>query len=207
MFNHEGTYFFFLLPNPFSVPFHNRTILARCLTITKIETNQLKMNTPVSTDPGNELLGKIKPTVARIPNKEQAPILPTETYLVVTVSSTQKLKQVMAKTGCNARKTPIAVSTPLPPRKPAKQVKLWPRMANKPAAKGNQGCTPASTHAVRNGAKKPLPRSTKTTGRAGFHPNTRNTLVSPAFLLPCSRMSIFFQAFATQTAVGIEPSR
>lgn len=201
-----------LLPKPFSVPFQRRTMFVRCFTITKIPTSQLRVRTPTSTAPGKGREGATKPTVARTPKRAQAPILPTETYFEVATSKIQNAKQVSAMTGCKAKKTPSAVSTPLPPRKPAKQVKLWPRMASRPATRGNQGCTRVPSGAVSTsraikGAKKPLERSTSTTGSAGFHPRTRNTLVSPAFLLPCSRISIFFHAFAIHTAVGIDPRR
>ena len=68
----------------------------------------------------------------------QAPILPTETYFVEAVSTTHTPKQVRAVIGQSARNTPSAASTPLPPRNPAKHVKLCPRITRMPATSGTQ---------------------------------------------------------------------
>lgn len=57
------------------------------------------------------------------------------------------------------------------------------------------------------GAAMPLPKSRKITGSAGFHPSTLKVLVRPAFLEPCSLMSIWAKSLENQTAEGIEPNR
>ncbi|SRR5574344_949557 len=144
----------------------------------------------------------------------QAPILPTETYFVKATNKTHIKKQIIAVNGANAKNTPNAVSTPFPPLKPAKQVKLWPTIASIPATNGNQNKSgpPLAMEALfiqsaMDGAKKPFERSISTTGRAGFHPSTLKTFVKPAFLEPCSRMSIFFTIFAIHTAEGIDPNK
>ena len=126
----------------------------------------------------------------------QAPMLPTETYLVERVRTSQTAKERRAVTGAMARKTPKAVSTPLPPRNPAKQVKLCPRIARIPQTRGNQkkseppfAFDASFIQMAMVGAKNPFSKSTMTTGSAGLTPNTRNVFVSPEFLEPKSRMS------------------
>lgn len=132
--------------------------------------------------------GNLKyPIVEKIAKAKQPPILPTETYFVVTTRRIQITKLARAVIGQRAKKTPKAVKTPFPPRKPAKQVKLCPKIAKNPATKGSQsyeGSNASIIFIAINGAKKPLPKSTKITGKAGFQPSTLKTFVRPAFLLP-----------------------
>lgn len=116
-----------------------------------------------------------------------ATMLPTDTYFVVIVNNSHTPKLAKAVIGHNAKNTPNAASTPLPPLKPAKHVKLCPKITNKPATKGTQDSNEEfAVHIFNaiNGPKKPFSKSIKTTGRAGRQPRTLNVFVKPAFFEP-----------------------
>lgn len=184
-------------------------MFALCFIITNAATKRQVIQSPKSIFSAGKGNSKY-PIVENPARARHAQMLPTETYRVVSVNKIQTRKLERAVTGQSARKTPRAVSTPFPPRKPARHVKLWPKIARSPARSGNQenGDWNASTNfCAMKGAKKPFPRSTITTGIAGFQPSTLKTFVRPAFLLPNCRMSIPRTIRDTHTAVGMEPKR
>lgn len=120
-------------------------------------------------------------------------------------------KQINAAGGCNANITPNDVATPLPPLKPANRGNTCPSITKIAAIifkliNSLWSITVERNICGRNTANSPFNTSTSNTIIPGFLPKTRNVLVAPAFLLPCSLTSNPKNRLPTHTAVGIEPN-
>ena len=111
----------------------------------------------------------------------------------------------MRKTGENPMRTPALVATALPPLKPAKMGKVWPRTARRPKTIGEIPVTPKIVG--NKTAKVPLRKSTAKTTRPAFVPRIRKVLVVPVFPEPCSRRLMLKKAFPIHKPEGIEPNK
>ena len=106
----------------------------------------------------------------------------------------------MRKTGREADEDPCTGRYCLPPLKPAKIGKVWPRTARSPKTIGEIPVTPKIVG--NKTAKVPLRKSTAKTTRPAFVPKIRKVLVVPVFPEPCSRRLILKKAFPIHKPEG-----
>ena len=138
---------------------------------------------------------------------------PNETYFV-SVKTIKKIPRLdNAAGGWTAKTIPNNVAIPFPPLNPANKGNICPRTAQKPKASFRFVYGAMSWIAyfdwikTRLTAIAPLRTSNIKTGIPAFLPRTRNVFVAPAFPEPCSRTSMPWKIFPTQTAEGTEPMR
>ena len=102
-------------------------------------------------------------------------------------------------------RTPALVATALPPLKPAKIGKVWPRTARRPKIIGEIPVTPKIVG--NKTAKVPLRKSIANTIIPAFFPKIRKVLVVPVFPEPCSRRLMLKKIFPIHKPEGIEPNK
>lgn len=111
----------------------------------------------------------------------------------------------MRNTGEKPMRTPALVATALPPLKPAKIGKVWPRTARRPKIIGEIPVTPKIVG--NKTAKVPLRKSIANTIIPAFFPKIRKVLVVPVFPEPCSRRLMLKKIFPIHKPEGIEPNK
>ena len=109
------------------------------------------------------------------------------------------------KRGEKPMRTPALVATALPPLKPAKIGKVWPRTARRPKIIGEIPVTPKIVG--NKTAKVPLRKSIANTIIPAFFPKIRKVLVVPVFPEPCSRRLMLKKIFPIHKPEGIEPNK
>ena len=129
----------------------------------------------------------------------------------------RELKRVLKKTSsqiapttsmegqCRMASTPIAVATPLPPRKSKYTGYRWPRKAQKPQSAAMLSGMPRRRAMITG--TTPLATSPTSVSAAAKVLPTRNTLVAPGLWEPSERGSAKPNSRHTRMAADMDPSR
>ena len=176
-----------------SVPARSRVMLAWCFSTMTAATAAAASVTNVGS------CHAAAPTSASVAASE-----PSETSRVLHTTAMNTTTAAAAAIGASTAKAPLAVATPLPPRKRSQIGATWPTTEATAAS-----ATAPSLACVRRAsqtATAPFAASASATSRPMAGVVARSALVAPTLPLPTRRRSRCAQRRTTSHAIGIEPS-